>query len=165
MPANPFFVDLVETIHAKHSVTDGMAWQTVGPLCLTRAFRDYEYSGLTILPSHFFLPAHFAGRTYSGSGPVYALQEWASTRGTYSALHAKNIADLSTTWRRSAVSPKEDATRALRGEIPKKIHWVWIGSNPMPAEFVGYLERAKALHPDWECQVCAFRRSWTPVSR
>lgn len=37
--------------------------------------------------------------------------------------------------------------------IPKKLHWIWVGSKPMPAQYVKFIERAKAMHPGWECRV------------
>jgi mannosyltransferase OCH1-like enzyme len=88
-PGNPFFVQIVRDINAEPSVIHDLAWQTVGPKRLTDAFHRYAYSGLTIYPSHYFIPEHFTGRRYSGAGPVYARQEWGTTRGTYGELHRK----------------------------------------------------------------------------
>jgi mannosyltransferase OCH1-like enzyme len=68
-----------------------MAWKTVGPQRLTDAYRRYQYSGLTILPSHFFIPEHFSGARYEGSGPVYAQQHWGSTRRSYDTLHLQAV--------------------------------------------------------------------------
>ncbi len=91
IPENPFFGQIIQDIKAEPSVIQAMAWQTVGPLRLTQSWQKYAYSGLSILPSHYFIPEHFAGQRYSGQGPVYAHQEWASTRRSYDELHLKRI--------------------------------------------------------------------------
>jgi mannosyltransferase OCH1-like enzyme len=90
-PGNPFFGQIIVDLQRQPSVTNGMAWETVGPMCLTRAFRAHRYDGLSILPSHMFIPEHYTGLRYEGAGIVFARQEWASTRRTYDALHLKQI--------------------------------------------------------------------------
>jgi mannosyltransferase OCH1-like enzyme len=89
---NPFFGQIILDIQSAATVVDQMAWQTVGPMRLTTAHRKYSYSNLTILPSHFFIPRHFTGVAYSGNGPVYAKQEWASTLRSYDELHLRKVA-------------------------------------------------------------------------
>ena len=91
IPGNPFFGQIVLDLQRQPSVITGMAWETVGPLRLTRSFRTYRYGGLTILPSHMFIPEHFTGLRYEGSGIVFARQEWASTRRTYGSLYRQPI--------------------------------------------------------------------------
>lgn len=59
---------------------DRLAWEAVGPMAITR---EADYSLMTVYPSHFFIPEHFAGHKYQGGGPVYARQHWASTRKAY----------------------------------------------------------------------------------
>jgi hypothetical protein len=44
-----------------------------------------------VLPSHYFIPEHFSGQRYEGSGLIFARQEWASTRGSYDTLFRKNL--------------------------------------------------------------------------
>ena len=91
VPENPFFGQIILDLQAKATVIDKMAWETVGPMALTEAYFKYKYTGLTILPSHFFIPEHFTGLRYQGSGPVFARQEWASTRRSYDQLHLKDV--------------------------------------------------------------------------
>lgn len=86
VPRNPFLAHLIEGIRQKPTVIDRMAWETVGPQHLTETWKRLQYGNLTILPSHFFIPRHFTGFEYTGSGPVYARQEWGSTLHTYEAL-------------------------------------------------------------------------------
>ncbi len=92
VPQNPFIGKIIDDLHAKHTVIDDMAWKTVGPLCLSAAYFKYQYTGLTIFPSHFFIPNHFSGVHYEGDGIVYAKQEWASTHEAYDQLHLKKFA-------------------------------------------------------------------------
>ena len=91
MPENPFFGQIVLDVQDKPTVIDKMAWETVGPLALTQAYFKYKYSDLTIFPSHFFIPEHFTGLRYEGSGPVFAQQEWGSTRRSYDQLYLKEL--------------------------------------------------------------------------
>lgn len=92
VPQNPFIGQIIQDLHQLPTVIHDMAWKTVGPLCITQAYFKYRYTGLTILPSHFFIPDHFSGVHYQGSGIVYAKQEWASTHQSYDTLHLKNVA-------------------------------------------------------------------------
>lgn len=89
---NAFFGQIINDIVAEPSVIQDRAWKTVGPMRLTQAHRRYGYAGLTILPSHFFIPEHFSGQRYTGGGMVYARQHWGSTRNTYDTLHMECVA-------------------------------------------------------------------------
>jgi mannosyltransferase OCH1-like enzyme len=91
-PQNPFFRQLILDLHQKPVVTDRMAWQSVGPLFLTESHRRYNYVNMTIWPSHFFIPQHYSGMRYTGKGPVFADQEWGSTRRNYDDLHKRSLA-------------------------------------------------------------------------
>ena len=88
---NPFVGQIILDIKNEASVIGDMAWKTVGPMRLTESFRKYQYHGLRIYPSHYFIPEHFSGVKYQGPGPIYAHQEWASTRRTYDQLHLKDF--------------------------------------------------------------------------
>lgn len=88
---NPFIGQIILDIHRETSVVNDMAWKTVGPQRLTDAYRRYAYQDLDILPSHYFIPEHFTGVCYNGTGKVYARQEWASTKRSYDALHLKSF--------------------------------------------------------------------------
>lgn len=39
--------------------------------------------------------------------------------------------------------------------VPKIIHQIWVGRDPLPDEFAGYIETWKRNHPEWE------HRLWT----
>lgn len=91
VPENPFFGQIILDLQAEASVVDDMAWKTVGPMRLTQAFHRYGGQGLTVLPSHFFIPEHFSGTRFKGDELVFARQEWATTRRSYDALHRQNF--------------------------------------------------------------------------
>lgn len=92
VPGNPFFEALVAGLeqddYALHKRIWGIpirldaAWKRVGPRYLTKVFREQRYTGLTVLPSHFFFPDTKRGfMRYTGCGEVYAYQYWNSTFG------------------------------------------------------------------------------------
>lgn len=43
----------------------------------------------------------------------------------------------------------------MRRMVPRIIHQIWLGQNPLPDDFVGYVETWKSHHPAWE------HRLWT----
>jgi len=92
VPDNPFFGQMILDLQKEPTVVDRMAWESVGPLFLTECHRAYQYSGLTIWPSHFFIPQHFTGAAYSGPGQVFADQAWGSTLQAYDELHKRQLA-------------------------------------------------------------------------
>lgn len=90
-PGNMFVRQIVQDIHELPSVTQDMAWKTVGPLRLTESHRKHRYSKLRIYPSHYFIPQHFSGATYDGNDPIYAHQLWGSTRQSYDQIHTQDF--------------------------------------------------------------------------
>lgn len=90
-PNNAFVGQIILDIQAEPSVVHKPAWQTVGPLRLTDSYRRYAYQHLNILPSHTFIPEHFAGLRYGGRGKVYARQHWASTLRGYDELYLRHF--------------------------------------------------------------------------
>jgi mannosyltransferase OCH1-like enzyme len=94
VPNNPFFGQIILDLNAEATVTNDLAWRTVGPLRLTQSYVRYRYRGLTIYPSHFFIPLHYSGARHEGSGLVFAHQAWGSTRRSYGALGQLPVEDL-----------------------------------------------------------------------
>lgn len=86
VPKAIFFGQIIEDIKSEPTVIDKMAWETVGPLRVTMAWRKLNYP-LTIYPSHYFIPSHFSGIEYEGSGQVFATQLWGSTRKIYDHIY------------------------------------------------------------------------------
>jgi mannosyltransferase OCH1-like enzyme len=55
-------------------------WQYSGPVRLTQTVHNHQFRDITIYPSHYFLPQHFAGEMYKGNGQIFATQGWNSTK-------------------------------------------------------------------------------------
>jgi len=53
-------------------------WQVTGPLLLTNTVYRTKYP-ITVYPSWYFIPRHYSGIEYHGSGKVYAKQYWGTT--------------------------------------------------------------------------------------
>jgi len=49
--------------------------------------------------------------------------------------------------------------RADEAKIPKVIHFIWLGSDPIPKESVGRVRKWVELHPDWTFKF------WTDIER
>lgn len=81
MPRNLFVSTLIQKIYNTTSVTSHKAWITVGPQLITNTHNEKKHSDITIYPSHYFLPVHYTGIKYTGTGQIYAKQFWGSTGG------------------------------------------------------------------------------------
>jgi mannosyltransferase OCH1-like enzyme len=79
-PGNPLIQQVIDDIHDLPNMDEGQPWTLTGPKRLTDTFRSMPYRDLTIYPSHYFLPSHYTGHSYCGSGPVFANQFWSNTR-------------------------------------------------------------------------------------
>lgn len=90
LPKSPFFKQVIQNIKDKPTVVDREAWQATGPQLLTDTWNQTKYP-LTIYPSHYFVPNHFAGKPYEGTGQVFAKQYWASTHGKNDTLHTEPV--------------------------------------------------------------------------
>lgn len=118
-PANPLIGQIIKDIHNDPNAATGSAWTTVGPQRLTDVWRKYKYNKLTILPSHFFIPQHYTGVEYTGSGVVYAEQAWGSTFENYRDLQNRDLTNVclsvvgphDTTDRRKVAGKKKKPTR------------------------------------------------------
>jgi mannosyltransferase OCH1-like enzyme len=53
-------------------------WEITGPLLLTNIVYRLKYP-MTVYPSWYFIPRHYSGVEYSGSGKIYAKQYWGTT--------------------------------------------------------------------------------------
>jgi mannosyltransferase OCH1-like enzyme len=93
-PKNPFIYSLIQSIKAKKTVVDKPAWRTVGPQAFTDHWREKRYSDLTIYPSHYFIPTHYTGTKYQGTGPVFAHQIWDSTVKNDVDLHLRDTGGM-----------------------------------------------------------------------
>lgn len=81
-PGNPLIGQIVADL-TEDEPRGRRAWEFSGPVRLTMTWQEYQYRDLTIWPSQFFIPTHFAGLPYTGAGPVFGHQDWKSTRGKW----------------------------------------------------------------------------------
>jgi mannosyltransferase OCH1-like enzyme len=72
--------DLYNTPDLKEKTTGLMSWQTVGPLFFTNEIIKHQYP-ISVYPSYVFIPNHYTGKSYTGTGKSYADQKWGSTFG------------------------------------------------------------------------------------
>ncbi len=83
---NHFLVgSILKDIAADPQPFSGKAWQKLGPQRLTDTVRRMNFVNMTVYPSHYFLPRHHTGLEYTGSGHVFATQDWGSTFRSYQA--------------------------------------------------------------------------------
>lgn len=82
VPKHPLIGQIISDME-KDAVDGRMAWQFSGPARLTKTIHEHSFRDITIYPSHYFLPDHFSGSKYAGSGQVFAKQSWKSTRGEW----------------------------------------------------------------------------------
>lgn len=79
-PEAALISEVVLSIKNKASVVDKLPWETTGPQMLTDTVNRLNYANITRWPSHYFIPHHFTGTKYLGSGHVFAYQLWGTTR-------------------------------------------------------------------------------------
>jgi hypothetical protein len=66
---------------------------------------------------------------------------------------AANSDDVARYNKAKAIYEKNIPSKVSVGQnpkIPKIIHQIWLGPNLPPANFAGFQEKIRALHPDWE---------------
>lgn len=90
VPQSPFYAQIIQDISLEKTVINKRAWLTVGPQRVTDTWRKTRHP-LTIYPSHFFIPRHFSGISYQGSGHVFADHLWGSTKDSYDSLHKLKV--------------------------------------------------------------------------
>ena len=98
-PGNPLIRQVIDDIYDLPNVR-GPACRLTGPHRLTQTFLRMRYTGLTIYPSHYFLPTYNNGVNYTGTGPVFAEQFWASYRHLYDHLSHIDLTRIETRIRR-----------------------------------------------------------------
>jgi mannosyltransferase OCH1-like enzyme len=89
-PKSKYYADVIQYIKEKPTVVDEHAWLTTGPQAMTDVWKRGGYP-LTIYPSHYFIPNHFADKEYQGSGHVFGKQFWSSTHGKNDTLHTEKV--------------------------------------------------------------------------
>jgi mannosyltransferase OCH1-like enzyme len=76
---NSFEPSLVENISP---------WRIIGPNLLTGLYKTTSkiHNEMTIFPSWYFIPKHYSGVNYTGSGLPYCEQYWGTTLNAYSNI-------------------------------------------------------------------------------
>ena len=70
------------------------------------------------------------------------------TRDAVGMLSVWQCAEGRGFYRQTNARPSE-VREAKGGNIPRIIHQIWTGPNPLPAEFAAYVRRWQMLHPGW----------------
>lgn len=134
-PGNRLLRLIMDRLKSLPNAVGGPAWQTVGPQLLSDTICEHAYPA-TIYPSHWFIPEHHTGATYTGSDPVYARQHWGSTRQNYAELANRSADD-----------------ERPRQKIPRLLHWVWLGEAPLPKRAVESMAGWERRHPGWRVRL------------
>lgn len=132
-PKNRLIRAIVSKLTGTPSVTRAAAFISVGPVMFTNVVRETKYPRIRIWPSHYFMPEFHRGPKYTGSGPVYGRQLWASTRKSYDRLHRMPVVDLV----KGAFSQPPPPPSGIRGRSAQK--------GIAMKRFVGDLSEADAL--------------------
>jgi len=84
-PGNRVIGRVVERLSALDPATMGAPWTTTGNGFLRRFFLANRAlkAEVTIFPSHYFLPEHHSGESYSGTDRIYSRQMWGTTLRAY----------------------------------------------------------------------------------
>ena len=86
-------IDHIKENEVSMRSTKKFAWETVGPVLLTKFYNLYhDKQSITLLPSYFFLPIYKLDKEYyQGHGKTYAHQEWGSSFNVYQGMNDKKI--------------------------------------------------------------------------
>jgi mannosyltransferase OCH1-like enzyme len=91
-PENRFTEMLIDELTARFDAFPSDAksvppWVYSGPMLVTEVVDAYRSAAkVRIYPSHYFYPEHLSGLAYTGDGPVFARQFWASTLNIYDKI-------------------------------------------------------------------------------
>jgi mannosyltransferase OCH1-like enzyme len=91
-PKNGLIEQIIRDIKGLPDLAGKLAWQLTGPQRLSDTIRNMAYTGITVYPSHYFMPEHLTGIKYKGNGPVFAAQLWGRARHQiYDTLRGENV--------------------------------------------------------------------------
>lgn len=84
-PGNPVIGAVIDSLSTLAPEKMQMPWTTTGNGFL-RSFLDAHprwKASVKIFPSHYFIPEHYKGESYSGPDRIYARQMWGTTTRSY----------------------------------------------------------------------------------
>jgi len=75
---------LLNEIRLLTSVHSSEAWEVTGPKLFADTIKKFEYRGIKIFPSYYFLPTHYTGAKVSTNGfKPYSEHVWGTTTGDW----------------------------------------------------------------------------------
>ena len=83
-PGNAFLERLIEELSGIPYYKLDKAWKSTGNRFMTRMISELN-PDVVIFPSYYFIPRHFTGEQYAGTGKIYADQKFGETTGAYSS--------------------------------------------------------------------------------
>ena len=83
-PENSFVGSIIDSLSKVPYYKLDKPWKTTGNRFMTRMISELN-PDIVIFPSHYFIPRHFTGLQYTGSGKIYADQKFGETTGAYSS--------------------------------------------------------------------------------
>ena len=90
-PNNAFLQTIIDKLHEISPTKIDKAWRTTGNQFVAKMLSEYD-NDVVIFPSHYFIPKHFSGQTYSGNGKIYAEQRFGETVNAYAKISLRNKA-------------------------------------------------------------------------
>lgn len=82
VPGHRFLGDLIHSLEGIPYYKLDKPWKTTGNRLMMEMIEKLS-PDIFIFPSYYFIPRHFTGRVYEGTGPVYSDQKFGSTVGAY----------------------------------------------------------------------------------
>lgn len=88
-PGHPFVRMLIDKLKSIEPAYLDVAWRQTGNLFVSEMIEEHQ-PDIVIWPSHYLIPVHYTGRTYTGTGKIYAEQLFGSTNKIYQAKSIKS---------------------------------------------------------------------------
>jgi hypothetical protein len=87
-PGHPFIRLLIDRLKEVDPADLDVPWKQTGNLFVAEMIEEHQ-PDIVIWPSHYLIPVHYTGRTYKGTGKIYAEQLFGSTKKSYKAKSLK----------------------------------------------------------------------------
>lgn len=87
-PGHPFIRLLIDKLKEIDPAELDVPWKQTGNLFVAEMIEEHQ-PDIVIWPSHYLIPVHYTGRTYKGTGKIYAEQLFGTTKKAYKAKSLK----------------------------------------------------------------------------
>ena len=84
-PGNDFVAALIARLNEVPVSQLDKPWITTGNYFVAQMIEELK-PDITVFPSHYFIPKHYTGHTYTGDGPVYCQQLFGETTKAYAKM-------------------------------------------------------------------------------